>query len=299
MQARYVGYNAGRWGVRILNIIRGKRLPPQRRVVYGPPGVGKSTFACSEPGALALGWERGLEHIGCARVVGPRDWDASLLLIREACSGPGDHTAVVLDTADKLEEQATEAVCKAGKKKALSDFSYGDGFEALVTRWRELLFILEGAEEKGRSVSIVAHFQGKTIDDPTLGSYGKYIPALNKRVWTATHQWADCVLWMNYEQGLVEGRAIMTDARLLYTRAQTGFEAKHRPNIASPIKLDWQAYADAVVAANRAPEEVRASIRALLKPEQREQAEESLKKMGDDTAQLVALESALKKKVAT
>lgn len=281
-----------------MNVIRGKATPAARRIIYGPPGVGKSTFACSEPGALALDYEEGLDAIGADRVKGPKVWSETLAIVREACTGPGEHLAVVVDTIDRLEDQASALVCADGKKKSLADFGYGDGYEALATKWRELLFELEGARPHGRSVTLVAHVQNKPVDDPTLGTYGKYIATLQKRCWSATHRWADAVLFANYESGLIEGRAIMTGARVLYSQAATGFDAKHRPNIASPLPLSWEAYAKAVASSHRTAEEVLLAISKLVTEETEEKVSDYIAKANGDVLRLAKIESALLKKVS-
>jgi hypothetical protein len=281
-----------------MNIIRGRSTPAPRRIIYGPPGVGKSTFACAEPGALALDYEDGLDAIGADRVKGARTWSETVALAREACTGPGEHRAVIVDTIDRLEDQATLLVCAEGKKKSLADFGYGDGYEALATKWRELLFVLEGAREHGRAVTLVAHVQNKPVDDPTMGTYGKYIATLQKRCWTSTHRWADAVLFANYEGGLVEGRAILTGARKLYTQAATGFDAKHRPNIASPLPLSWEAYAEAVSASQRTVEEILLAISKLTTKETAEKVNDYITKANGDVLRLASIESALRKKVS-
>jgi AAA domain len=286
-----------------MNIIKGKNLPPMRRVVYGPPGVGKTKFACSEPGALALDYEGGVEYLGVDRVLGATTWMESLALIREACEGPGDHKSVVIDTIDKLEAQAATHICSVsgveGKKgKTLADFGYQGGYKVLAQIWRELLFACQWARGKGRNVTLVAHVQRTTVKDPSLGEYATYIAAIHKDCWSATHQWADAVLFANYEAGIFEGRAIVSGERVLHTVKGTGFEAKHRPNIAPVLPLSWDAYANAVSAANRTADEVVASIRSLATPETKDKAEEFITKANGDVLRLVTTESALKKKVS-
>lgn len=286
-----------------LHIIKGKAQVPRRGVIVGPPGVGKSTFACSEPGVLALDYEDGLDHIGVDRVKGASTWLASLALIREVCTGPGDHTGVVLDTVDRLEAQAATHICQVegvdGKKKrSLADYGYNDGYKALAQVWRELLFALEGARAKGRSVMLVAHCQRSKVNDPMLGEYSEWIAAIHKDCWSTTHQWADAVLFATYDGGVVDGRSILSGERVLFTKATTGFKAKHRPNIASPIPLSWEAYSQAVAAVNRSAEDVIASIRKLATEETKALAEVHIDKAGSDVLRLVAVESALKKKLA-
>ena len=289
-----------------LSITKGRTSPAPRRVIFGPSGVGKSTFACAEPGALAIDYENGLNHIGVDRVDGAKDWPSSLALLREACTGPGDYRAIVVDTVDRLEDQAAQFICQVqgvdGKKKAsLADYGYGDGYAALETKWRELLFVLEGARAHNRSVTLVAHVQSATEKDPTMGDFRKFIAAIHKKCWSVTHRWADAVLFATYESGLVEGRAILSGARILHTVAGSGYDAKHRPNISSPLPLGWDAYSAAVSAANRGAEEVLASIcktGEMVDRETWKKAEEFIAKAGGDVLQLVKIESALLKKVS-
>ncbi len=284
-----------------MNIIRGIKHPPARMVVFGPSGVGKSTFACAAPGVLALDYEQGLDEIGPARATGASSWQASLALVREACSGAGDHQTVVVDTIDRLEDQATDEVCRIGVKGEsmpdLGAFGYGDGFEALLAKWRELLFVLESAREKGRQVILVAHVQSKIQDDPMLGNYSKFIAALSKRCWGATHRWADAVLFAQYEQGMIDGRVVMTGERILRTVAGSGYDAKNRWGLPPVLPLSWSAFDAARVSASRTADEVIASIRLTATAETIAQAEDYISKAGGDVPRLVSIETALKKKI--
>lgn len=292
-----------------MNIVRGVAHPPARMVVFGPPGVGKSRFACSEfyggparSDVLALSYERGLEQIGVARVEGAPDWDASQAMLREACTGKHELKCIVIDTIDRLEDQAAALICKKGKKGTpvpdLAAFGYGDGFEALAAKWREMLFLLESAAAHGREVILVAHVKSENVQDPMLGSYRKYVAAIHKLCWGITHRWADATLFANFEQGLVEGRAVMTGARQLHTVAGSGFEAKNRWGLPAVMPLEWRAFSEARSSLQRTPHDVRASIMALTSPETREKAVEYIKEAGDDVSRLVSIENALKKKAA-
>lgn len=286
-----------------MKITRGITHPPARIVVFGPSGVGKSTFACGAPDVLALDYEQGLDTIGPARVRGPATWTESLALVKEACAGAGDHRTVVVDTIDRLEDQATDEVCRIGVKgKSMPDlaaFGYGDGYEALLAKWRELLFTLESAREKQREVILVAHVQSKIQDDPMLGNYSKFIAALQKRCWGATHRWADAVLFAQYEQGMVESRVVMTGERILRTVAGSGYDAKNRWGIPPVLPLSWSAFDAARKAVQRSAAEVIVSIRQLATAEHREKAEGFIKEAGEDVPRLVAIESALRKKIGT
>ncbi len=290
-----------------LNVVRTKSNPWRRIVICGPPGVGKSSWALGvdlqtrrpRSTALALDYESGLGDIPEVARVAPADtWEASLKLAEQACTEPGAWDAVVIDTADKLEDQASEMICKRGIKgkpvQSLADFGYGDGYEALAAEWRRLLFALEGARENRRHVILVCHIQQKTQTDPTVPvNFDKWVPALAKRSWGATHRWADEVLFAQYERGVSDkGRVVATGVRELRTIAGGGYDAKNRLNLPDPMPLEWAAYARYL----RTPEVVRESIRSLATGEDLAKAETYLAAAGDDVARLCSIETALIRK---
>jgi hypothetical protein len=296
-----------------VNITRGKATPPLRLVVYGPSGVGKSSFACgvSHPdteaaeGVLALDYEGGLDAIGPARVEGPRSWDGSLTLLREACSGPGDHTTVVVDTIDALANLAAAKICEKGVKgktvTSLAEFGYGDGFEILATYWRELLFLLESARSAGRTVILVAHVRREKVDDPQVGAYSKWVAALadgkDKNCWSATHRWADDVLFANYETAVAERRAMHTGQRWLYTIAGTGYDAKNRGQLPPQLPLTWSAYTAARGITSRSADAVVESILSMTDADTRPRVDLILSTIKNDIRKLLKLETQLKEKV--
>lgn len=292
-----------------LNVIRGVKHPPARIVVFGPPGVGKSTFACGGPNVvredvLAVDYESGLEEIGVARVEGAKTWLGCLEQTREACVGPGEHRAVIFDTIDRIEDLATAEVCRVGVKgKTMPDlaaFGYGDGYEALLAKWREFLFVLEAARTFGREVILVAHVQSKIQDDPMLGNYSKWIAALQKKSWGSTHRWADAVLFAQYEQGMIDGRVVMTGERILRTVAGSGYDAKNRWGLPPVLPLSWAAFEAARRATQRSPGDIIKGILELVEkhPEHADKAREFITAAGSDVPKLVGIETALKKKVS-
>lgn len=293
-----------------MNIIRGKSNPALRVLVYGPPGVGKSSFACGAsypsrepaPGVLALDYEHGLDAIGPARVEGPRDWEPALDLVREACAGPGDHTTVVIDTVDALADVASRAICARGVKgkkvDSLAEFGYGDGFEILAAHWRTLLHALESARAKGRAVILVAHVKRDSVDDPQVGRYAAWQAALPKLCWQETHRWCDDVLFANYEMAVADKttRAFHTGSRWLYTIAGTGYAAKNRGELPAQIPLSWDAYQAARKLGTRSADEMIGAIRAIQYDAEKLPA--MLAWAGNDVGKLMTLERKLKEKSA-
>lgn len=284
-----------------MKLIKGKIDSAPRVLIFGPPGVGKSTWACAWPGVLALDGEDGLDQIGPVRVK-MRSFDETLSDLREACAGGGEHRTVVIDTLDSLERRAVRAVCAKGPKgkpvDSLADFGYGDGFTALVGRWRELQAILESARDRDRAVVMTAHMRIETIEDPVHGKHGAWVPQLDKRISGIMIQWSDAVLHAHHEAGLVDGRLNLTGERKLITSAKTGVAAKNRWGLPDVLPLDYAAFAGARVAGTRAVEDITQSILALAKcADALDKAAEYINAAGADRAALLDIEKALQTKL--
>lgn len=286
-----------------MNIIRGKARNPQRTVITGQPGVGKTTWACGSGSALVLSFEDGVEHIGAARVdCKPMDWTESLKTVREACTIAGDWNVVVIDTLDVLEKKCVDQVCKDGGKKGavknIAELGYDGNNTLLPAKWRELTWTLEMAKPKGRQVILVSHVKRAKIKDPTLtDEYHCFTGQLEEKVWQWTFNWADNVLFAAYDQATTGGRAIMLSGnRVLRCTKDTGYEAKNRLGLPDTLPLDWSAYARYL----RTPEEVRAAIASLTTAlagngdaEVTAKAAPYVLQAGDDVSKLCGIETAL------
>src|SRR6187397_511590 len=58
-----------------LNILTGRIARPQKTVIYGPEGIGKTTLAAQFPAPIFLDTESGSHHLEVARLPAPKSWD--------------------------------------------------------------------------------------------------------------------------------------------------------------------------------------------------------------------------------
>jgi hypothetical protein len=66
-----------------LNISRGVVFKPQKVVIYGPEGIGKSRFASHFPEPLFIDTEGSTNLMDVARMPRPSSWIMLLSMIRE------------------------------------------------------------------------------------------------------------------------------------------------------------------------------------------------------------------------
>lgn len=285
------------WRARVIS--RAVALPP-RILVYAPPGTGKTTLAASAPRALIVDWDRGADQTSAARIAGPASWSESLSLIRAIASDAHDYETIVVDTLDPLEELATAHVCGEAKKKSLSDFGFGAGYEALAAEWRVLLAALDACRSRGLTVVLLGHSIVRQANDPQLGGYDQFTPQLQKKTWAMTSRWCDVVGFANFDAARLEDerRAIVTGERVLWTTRGTGFEAKNRYGLPAKMPLSWAALTAGIRAGTQDAAEIRARITALAAGTEHEaRAAAFVADAGDDPQKLAAIESALSAKI--
>ena len=109
-----------------MQIIRGKQKTALKVVVYGPEGIGKSTFAAQFPNPLFIDTEGGTKHMDVARTPKPTSWVMLLGLVKECIADPSLCGTLIIDTMDWAELLCSRYVCDKNQKKSIEEFGYGN-----------------------------------------------------------------------------------------------------------------------------------------------------------------------------
>ncbi len=237
---------------------------PYRIIIYGVEGIGKTSFALSAPKPIVLGAENGLGAFPRQkRFPKPGNWADCIAAVDELIQRESAYRSLVVDTLDWAEPLAWADVCAEGSKKSIKDFKYGDGFTAALEKVREFCGRLEVLQEKrGMNIILVAHAHLRSTKSPDTEDYERWTMKLHEKSGAAYREWAEDVLFTNYELYTApdeSGRhkAISTGKRLLFTEKRAAFDAKNRWSLPEVLDLDWHAYAKAVTRNRRAAEEIR------------------------------------------
>lgn len=237
-----------------MKITRGKINSAQKVVVYGPEGIGKSTFAAQFPDPLFIDTEGSTKHMDVARLPVPKTWEELQSEIKYIIENSDCCKTLVIDTIDWAEQLCIESICKTHEKNGIEDFGYGNGYVYTKEEFGRLLKTLEDVIDKGINVVLTAHSQIRKFEQPDeLGAYDRYELKLGKKTFSQTSplvkEWADMLLFANYKTLSVavddKGKKHKAQGgkRVMYTSHHPCWDAKNRHNLDEELVFDFKSIA--------------------------------------------------------
>lgn len=230
----------------MLNITSGKIPRPQKIVVYGPEGIGKTTFAASFPNPVFIDTEGSTYHMDVRRVDKPTSWTELLTTAKQFAASPGICGTLVIDTADWAEQLCANELCSKCQKKGIEDFGYGKGYVYLQEEFGKLLNALEDVINAGMNVVVTAHAKMRKFEQPDeMGAYDRWEMKLTKQVAPMVKEWADMVLFANYKTYVVaaddkgQKHKAQGGKRVLHTSHHPCWDAKNRHSLPEEIPLEY------------------------------------------------------------
>jgi hypothetical protein len=240
----------------LASVTTARRLPPLRVLIYGPGGIGKTTFACDAKDAIVISAEDGADFKKVARFPAAESYQDVLDAVDVLREEQHSHRMVVLDSVDWIEQLISTHVCAKHKKDSLEAFGYGSGFALVFDEMRGLITQLERLRrDKGMGVVAIAHSTVRTFNNPEGENFDRYELKLqnskNASVVGLWKEWPDFQLFANYEvivsQSKKSGaKGESTGERFAYTQRTAAFDAKSRLALPDRLPLEWGAFARAV-----------------------------------------------------
>lgn len=260
-----------------MKIIRGKQPGAKKVVVYGPEGIGKSTFASMFPDPVFIDTEGSTKDMDVARTETPTSWTMLMQQIQYIKTYPDTCRTLVVDTLDWAEQMCVEHVCAQYGKKGIEDFGYGNGYTYTREEFGRFLNRLSEVIDAGVHVVLTAHAQIKRFDQPDeMGSYDRWELKLGKKTTSQTSplvkEWADMLLFANYKTHSVavddkgQKRKAQGGRRVMYTSHHPCWDAKNRYGLPEEMDFDYAGIAHIIEAG--AEQKQAQTERISAKPEQ-------------------------------
>lgn len=231
-----------------MQITRGRKARAQKVVIYGPEGIGKSTFAAQFPEPVFIDTEGSTDNMDVARMDKPTSWAmlkneiAFIKANSDACK------TLVIDTIDWAEQLAVSYVCSQHQKNGIEDFGWGKGYTYVQEEIGRLLNSLGELVDNGINVVLTAHAQIKKFEQPDeMGSYDRYELKLGQKSSSKTaplvKEWADMVLFANYKTIVMttdDGKKkAQGGERVIYTNHRPAWDAKNRHGLPDQLPFDF------------------------------------------------------------
>lgn len=224
---------------------------PQRVLLYGMHGVGKTTFAAQFPGAVFIDTEGGSGHLDVRRLPKPDSW-TELLQEVSWCGRTLKGGTVIIDSADWAERLCTKHVCEVKTWDNIEAPGFGKGYVAVKDEFSRLLNGLDYVVNSANAnVVLVAHETVSRVDVPGDSmSYTTFGLKLSKHIAPLVKEWCDAVLYCHYKTVVAvddsgrKTKAIGGTDRVMQCTHTAVIDAKNRWGIEGEQPMDYAIIAD-------------------------------------------------------
>lgn len=228
-----------------MELTKGLIKGAQKCILYGPEGIGKSTFASQFPNPVFIDTEGSTKLMDVTRTPKPSSWTMLLEQVKYFKNNPHKCNTLVIDTADWAERLCKEEILAKAQKDSLSKFAHGQGYVILTEEFGRLLNLLEDLIERNVNVVITAHATMRKFEQPDeMGAYDRWELKLEKKVFPLLKEWADMVLFANYKTFAVKGQderknKAQGGKRVIYTSHHPCWDAKNRHGLKDELLFDF------------------------------------------------------------
>ncbi len=229
------------------SVRKGKRPAPDRILLHGTEGVGKTTFGAESPNSIFICTEDGARKFDVASFPEPESFRDVIDAIKSLETTDHDFKTLVIDSIDWVAHLINDYVC-AREKWSQEDFEkYGRGCKVWMNEWRQLLSALDSLRlKKGMEIILISHTKVGSFKNPSGDDFMRYVLAVpGTEAPALVIGWADTVLFAAHEEftsgdpkkGKVKG--VSSGKRLLHTERTAAWDAKNRDGLPPVIPLSY------------------------------------------------------------
>jgi hypothetical protein len=252
------------------NISKSGNPGPARNIIYGPPGVGKTTCSSLAFKPIGIGTEDGWGFSDVDHFPKPNSYADISEQLKTLMVEEHGYRTLIVDSLDGVEKLIERAICEKHGHQFMSDFPFYRGNVEAVGWIENLLHDLDDLRRlKNMQLIVISHAARVTVEDPTLGAYDRMEPNLYKKSVPLFVAWADNVGYMDFQR-IADSKKTRDSKKTVPTAKTTGvrimkfvdngsFIAKNRRGLPSEIEIEadkgWSVVEEAMKAAQKGAKE--------------------------------------------
>lgn len=266
--------------------------------LYSGPGIGKTDFGASFPGAHFFDFEESTFQINVSRSR-PTSFNETMDDLEEILEAddPKGIQTLIFDTIDEFERLIHRHVASEAKKAHIENIGWQKGYDMAVNHWADFINICREIRDK-HSIHIVllAHSTGRSHTDLEQGeSFSRHAMCLHRKAADYIFGQVEMVLFAKKDIAIrVEDEKVIAkdvEKRILCTTLSAHYDAKNRVGLPATMPMPykngfqtlWDAYEKAY---NETPEKVLKecleAIKKVEKADLKKQMTEYCEKFKDD-----------------
>lgn len=225
------------------SVVKASVCYPPKGIIYGPPGIGKTTFGASADDPLIIDCEHGAGMIECQRTPYLEDWESIDEWLTALEKDNHKYKTVVIDSLDWAVRRIEEHVAGVGNKMDStlnrSHGGYGNGKQVLKNYvYRAFLPKLDRIIARGIAVILLAHARRAEVTDIDGITVEKTTADLPDDYLNTFVEWSDFVCLARLGN---DGK------RILVTSETDAALAKNRYGMPGEVDFTWSAFCSAVM----------------------------------------------------
>lgn len=263
-----------------MEISKGTISSAKKVVLYGPEGIGKSTFASKFPDPVFIDTEGSTKEMDVKRLPAPKVWEDILEEAQYIADHPESCYTVVIDTVDWAETMCIDKLNDEYKTKNVLTLDYGKGSLLVVAEFKKLVTVLDKIVANGINVLVTAHAAMRKQEQPDeMGAYDRWeLKLQSKQVKSMVKEWADMVLFANYKTYVIEddktkSKKAQGGKRVMYTSHHPCWDAKNRYGLPECIDFNYEEIAPIVAVFKNPASKVQKINQQEKKPKEPELSE--------------------------
>ena len=219
---------------RISRDLKGKYI-----LLYGLPGVGKTSLASEFKNVLIAGFEMGTNALNNVYVQPIKTWKDWRDMVKQLCTKDAlkdKFDSIAIDTADFAWDLCVKWICSQNGVEKLGDIPWGGGYDLAKKEYTQTFRDLTYS---GYGLVFISHSTEKTYKNEKGEDYTQIVPALPNRPFDIVNKMVDIIAYIR--EIPVEIGDKVENKRYMFLRGDQRFLAKSRFKYIKPrIELSYQ-----------------------------------------------------------